>query len=205
MWILVALALPAIAFFSLEASRGQIGPRPPFQPAPALPGPQLPRPNPFPNGFPRGIQGMNNPNPNGVPQGFGGMGNNNPKAVPQGFGGMGINNPNNQNGMPRGIPENPLNRPTPNVPQGQGFNPNPPMNNFAPNFTMRENAWFCSKCNREVGRGPVKPNIARCPFCSVRFNNTEAGGFDGTVGAIIGVVVLVVFGIAGFVVRALRA
>jgi hypothetical protein len=35
--------------------------------------------------------------------------------------------------------------------------------------------WKCSKCGKEVGRGPFKPDLATCPFCGVRIGNTAAG------------------------------
>lgn len=43
--------------------------------------------------------------------------------------------------------------------------------------------WRCSGCNTLVGTGPIRPNVANCPGCRARFNNTTAGALSGMPGA----------------------
>ena len=86
-----------------------------------------------------------------------------PRMGPNGPGGM-----PNRPGSPPGFPgSNPPNNPG-NMPGGS--NPNSPNIPGPP-----EMVWSCSNCGKEVGRCPVQPDIANCPFCGIRINNTLSG------------------------------
>src|SRR5262249_40353561 len=92
---------------------------------------------------------------------------NNPGGNPNFPGGSSPNYPGNMPNNPGGsTPNNPGS--TPNYPNGPG--PNAPSMPGPP-----EMVWTCENCHKELGRGPIKPNLANCPFCGVRFNDTSAG------------------------------
>ena len=82
-------------------------------------------------------------------------------------GGMPRTNP----GMPGGNPNFPNN---PSMPGGNPNFPNGPGPSMPNMPGPRETVWICDNCKKEVGRGPIKPNIANCPFCGVRLD-TMAG------------------------------
>jgi DNA-directed RNA polymerase subunit RPC12/RpoP len=152
--ILAALVVPLGGIFFLGASQAQGPGRPGFRPGGGGPG----RPG-FPN-QPGMRPGGNLPGFPGQP-GVGPPGGNVP-----GFPGNRPNNP----GM---NPNNPPGFPNPNVPQV----PAPKFPDFNPPKFVR--VWSCSACKRELGRGDIKPNLARCPYCGVRFiNGVGAVGID---------------------------
>jgi hypothetical protein len=47
----------------------------------------------------------------------------------------------------------------------------PDVPHFGPMFEM---VYTCNGCGKEVGRG-TRPDVANCPHCGVRFNNTASG------------------------------
>jgi hypothetical protein len=47
----------------------------------------------------------------------------------------------------------------------------PEVPRFGPMFEM---VYTCNGCGKEVGRG-TQPDVANCPHCGVRFNNTASG------------------------------
>jgi hypothetical protein len=79
--------------------------------------------------------------------------------------------PRTNPGMPGGNPNFPNN---PSMPGGNPNFPNGPGPSMPNMPGPRETVWICDNCKKEVGRGPIKPNIANCPFCGVRLD-TMAG------------------------------
>jgi hypothetical protein len=58
----------------------------------------------------------------------------------------------------------------------------PSMN--TPSMPMYETVWKCTRCQAEVGRGPVKPNLYQCPSCGARiggvgFTSSQSPGSTG--------------------------
>ena len=55
-----------------------------------------------------------------------------------------------------------------------------------PTPSIPTEVWYCSNCNAELGRGPVKPSVDRCPKCSASFGVGKWGGISGLIALVVG-------------------
>jgi hypothetical protein len=193
-WLLFSLLLPATLFFFQGRSRAQFRPQ---------------------GGLPQGGRGPIIGQQRGPAFQQGGI--KNPAFRPNQGGAFnpGIQNQPNMNG---GFPNNPAQqRVQQNIPQMNQPN--------VPNIGIRytETSWCCTRCNKEVARGPTRPVLDSCPHCGARFRkdgnmgpggstpgstpssspDTDSGDFP-VVAVVVPVIVLMVLGVSLVIIRGMR-